>query len=236
MGVAFFLSVLGLFLGSFQQPGPTTSHLQLFPALAVSVISAPMVSLSSTLRAVSCPLPSTAAAISAILFSCYQLSLWRWERPLMRTLLFLYFHYTRNCAGGCVLARECAVRILALIMADFMQRKIAFVGTNSNPKMSQSLMQMKDRLRTSPRSSMGRRCCPRVVGRNSNRYMKSSLRFVVAKSLEQMVWNSHGWATCVLAASSRSCCVVFSSIHWVFKKAGHPGWTADCPPLQEAKH
>lgn len=126
MGVAFFLSVLGLFLGSFQQPGPTTSHLQLFPALAVSVISAPMVSLSSTLRAVSCPLPSTAAAISAILFSCYQLSLWRWERPLMRTLLFLYFHYTRGCAGGCVLARECAVRILALIMADFMQMKDCF--------------------------------------------------------------------------------------------------------------
>lgn len=49
--------------------------------------------------------------------------------------------------------------------------------------MSQPLMQMKDRLRTSPRSSVGRRCCPRVVGRNNNRYMKGSLRFVVAKSL-----------------------------------------------------
>lgn len=57
-GDSLFLPVLGHLLGSFQQPGPTTCHLQLFPALAVSVISAPVVSISSPLRTLSCPLPS----------------------------------------------------------------------------------------------------------------------------------------------------------------------------------
>lgn len=36
------------------------------------------------------------------------------------------FIYTRGCAEGCVLARECVVRILALIMAGFMQMKDCF--------------------------------------------------------------------------------------------------------------
>ena len=77
LGLGCLGNALGHFLGSFQYQGPTKSQLQLLSALPVPVISAPRVSVPSTLRTLSClaAFSPAAAVVPAILSLCYQLSM-----------------------------------------------------------------------------------------------------------------------------------------------------------------